>query len=46
MSALIDTGCKVNLIREDVCKQIDSPVLKTAQISLRGFGNGTVTSLG
>lgn len=47
VSALIDSGCEVNLIREDVYRQMDLPELKTMQIiSLRGFGNGEVISLG
>lgn len=46
VNALIDTGCELNLIREDVYNQINLPVLKTTYISLRGFGNGEVTSLG
>lgn len=40
ISALIDSGCKVNLMREDVYKQIGLPTLKMTQISLRGLGNG------
>lgn len=46
ISALLDTGCEVNLIREDVYKQIGLPALKIMRISFRGFGGSGVTSLG
>lgn len=43
MSALIDSGCKVNLIIcKDVYKQIGLPTLKATKISLRDFGNSEV----
>lgn len=46
MSVLLDTGSQVIFIREDVYKQLGSPILKMTQISLRGFGRNDFNTLG
>lgn len=46
MSALLDTGRQVTFIRENVYKQIGSPMLRMTRISLRGFWRNEVNTLG
>lgn len=46
VEALVDTGCQLNLIREDVYGTLGSPELKSTDVVLTGFGKNYVSPRG
>lgn len=46
IEALIDTGCQLNLIREDLYEDIGSPPLNKTDITLTGFGKNFLSPRG
>lgn len=45
LTALVDTGCSVNLIREDVLPSIGLIIQENTDITLNGFGGSKVKAL-
>lgn len=46
VEALLDTGCQLNLLRDDVYAEMGSPALKETSIVLTGFGKNYVLPRG